>query len=280
MITISGEKLVLIVLALSLVLMAGINIFSLLKAMPLLEREGEDIAAIREATLATRKLVDRLIEKLEFLAKSGEEAASWAEQLEDPLQGICADALGGMDEGIAQTEALLRELDAIAESEWPAWRDDNQEKLHSLLAQLAQYRRQLQSLRIELDQARGTILNLRSSAPRPVLSAVQSAALQARNVAIESELWQLRADRGRLMRELKQAEMALQEQQAATSDGETGADGRVAELEAQLQALRDENKHLEDLHNRTVLEKQFIEDAFVRLDDQLGLGKLPAPDGP
>ena len=48
--------------------------------------------------------------------------------------------------------------------------------------------------------------------------------------------------------------------------------GEIAELEAKVLELTSTTASLQALHERTMLEKKFIEDAFIRIDQQLGLG--------
>ena len=46
---------------------------------------------------------------------------------------------------------------------------------------------------------------------------------------------------------------------------------KIAQLEAKVLELTGAAASLQALHERTILEKKFIEDAFIRIDQQLGL---------
>lgn len=291
----SVEQVTIAVLGATLLVMAGVNVFALIKLIPLIDSEDKGIHEVKGLAENNNALIQKLIGKLEAIAASPDEQAAWAEKFEAPFQGISADALDGLDDSMAATEALLGELENLDESEWAAWNNANQMQIRNLLKTAESQRRRLESLRMELDQARATILNMRSAASRQAMGAMQAAALQAKNTTIEAELWSAKADRGRLLKELKETQKELQALQArqgaageATASGDalpagdaTELTARIAELEARVADLTSARASLQALHDRTVLEKKFIEDAFIRIDQQLGLStplEKPADD--
>ena len=283
----SIEQITFAILGATLLIMAGVNVFALMKLMPLIDSEDKGIHEARDLAEKNNELIQRLISKLEAISASPDEQAAWAEKFEAPFQNISTDALDGLDDSMASTEALLGELEHLEEADWAAWNSANQMQIRNLLKTQETQRRRLASLRMELDQARGTILNLRSNASRQAMGAMQAAALQAKNTTIEAELWSVKAERGRLLKDLKDAQKELQALQVRSSGGggdeglaEGGAEltgdsselqSKIAQLEAKVLELTGAAASLQALHERTILEKKFIEDAFIRIDQQLGL---------
>lgn len=280
----SVEHLSLVLLAVALLVMAAINVFALMKLMPLIDSEDKGIHEIKQIAETTHDLLQRLIGKIESMAKVPDESSAWIDQLDAPLQQISPDALDGIDESMAAAEGLLGDLDGLTADQWAEWQAANQLQIRALMKTQEAQRRRLAALRMELDQARGTILNLRSGASRGAQGALQAASLQAKNTTVEAELWSLKAERGRLQRDLKQMEKELQTLQAQTGGGTSdGGDddllARYQALEARIEELTDSNARLQALHDRTIKEKQFVEEAFIKLDEQLGLGNsLKQPD--
>lgn len=276
----SIEQMTFAVLGVTLLIMAGVNVFALMKLIPLID--GEDKGTNNDAKDLAEKnneLIQRLISKLEAIAASPDEQAAWAEKFEAPFQNISSEALDGIDESMVSAEALLGELENLEEGDWAAWNSANQMQIRNLLKTQETQRQRLASLRLELDQARGTILNMRSTASRQAMGAMQAAALQAKNTTIEAELWSVKAERGRLLKELKDVQKELQtlrSRDATAADGMEGDSSelqtKIAELEAKVLELTSTTASLQALHERTMLEKKFIEDAFIRIDQQLGLG--------
>lgn len=96
--------------------------------------------------------------------------------------------------------------------------------------------------------------------------------LEERNRQMEMLLAQVKADRTRALKELA----AMQQDGRLAMTAQVGQDAAYAqiqsersELESQCKALKDQLDRISALHERTLSEKHFVEDAFLKLDDHL-----------
>lgn len=174
------------------------------------------------------------------------------------------DSLAMLEQTGSGTEALLLDLQQAKVDDLSAWRDRNAERIAELTAQQKQLRGRVLSLQGLLSEANATILTLRSRTRRnPISDALGDGAASA-------ELQQARAENARLSSELSAAKANLQmlDERVATRElmlaeaGEqhekerAGRDAQIAELQAKIQSMQAS-------FDRTLVEKTFIEDAFL-----------------
>lgn len=270
------EQLPALILGLCLLAMAGINVFALLKLMQLIGAESKEVHDVQAASEKILKGIALLGEKLDQRMEEGG-ALLDVEQFEAPLQGISVEAIADIDQSLDAANTLLSELDNLQTGDdWNAWRAANDLQIKSLLKMHESQRRRLESLRMELDQARATILSLRAGASAKTISALQGAALNAKNTLIEAELWSLKAERGRMQQQLKLAQAEADSARAQLENvsqfaGEPSPDlsGKCAQLEARVAELESSQTALQGALDRARREQDFIEEAFVRLDTLL-----------
>ena len=97
----SIEQITFAILGATLLIMAGVNVFALMKLMPLIDSEDKGIHEARDLAEKNNELIQRLISKLEAISASPDEQAAWAEKFEAPFQNISTDALDGLDDSMA-----------------------------------------------------------------------------------------------------------------------------------------------------------------------------------
>lgn len=174
------------------------------------------------------------------------------------------ESLVQMEHAGSGTEALLLDLQQVEIAELSAWRDLNAERVTELIRQQKQLRGRVATLQGLLSEANATILTLRSRTRRnPISDALGDG-------ATSTELQQIRADNARLNSELSTAKANAQmlDERVATRElmlAEAGEqhDKERAALDAQIAELQAKIQSMQASFDRTLVEKTFIEDAFL-----------------
>lgn len=162
------------------------------------------------------------------------------------------------------TEALLLDLQQAKVDELSAWRDRNAERIAELMGQQKQLRGRVVSLQGLLSEANATILTLRSRTRRnPISDALGGSApnadlqqAHADNVRLNSELSAAKANVQMLDERIATRELMLAEASEQHEKERASRDAQIAELQAKIQTMQAS-------FDRTLVEKTFIEDAFL-----------------
>lgn len=257
----SSDNLLVLILVGCLLLMVLINVFMLIRFLPLIDAEH------RHAAVPSASGDD---------IPAAETDASWLDRMAGLFGAIPLDDLGEAGKSMEASAAILGDLAAVGNEQLAAWREANQQRVDSLLAE---HRRQHQSLiqmRDSLAQAQATINSLRGQAPRSAIAAAQVAALKAENAEHEVAIRLLTAERTQYQRELGATREKLESLRAEIPAGRQELEAanvrlqrEVGELRTATKMLEENNADLQATYERTIQEKLFVEEAFVKLDNYL-----------
>lgn len=254
----------LLLIVVCIFMLAAINIFLVLQLLKGVKDESAQLGKIVgqcQEIMAAQGTVKEMV------------AQSAGDGLDDHALGTLDEALSQSLDALAQadggTEALLEDLQQAAPDELAAWRDLNAERIEGLLAQQRQMRARVDSLQDLLANANATILNLRS---RPRRSSGGEA--QGDSKLVE-EVQQVRRNAARLNNELSAANANLQAltEKLATrelmlSEAAERHGQEKSALEAKIAALNEQIQSMQDSFDRTIVEKSFIEEAFLAIEER------------
>ncbi|HEX5358248.1 MAG TPA: hypothetical protein VFW93_18750 [Aquabacterium sp.] len=226
--------------------------------------------------------VDRLSDRLLDANKQASHANSQAINIsQDSLQKIAALTDSLTREGIEEHEGMMDEMRELLESlqrvdpdGYTAWRQDNQGKLDHTLTQRSHLATELEQVKIRLDEANIVINELRR-ANRLAEASTQSAEVLRQNMDQQQQL--LNRAKERAQKAEATANTLTQEVeklQAEVDHARHSAEKDIEDLRSQMEAITQERtilfNQLEELKNtmkRTLLEKDFIEDKLLDLDE-------------
>lgn len=167
------------------------------------------------------------------------------------------------DENSVSSAELFKELLAADSSQLSDWRGSHQERIQELLATSELQRRELSKMEEMLAQAQTTIRRLRHT---PQKQASES----------DQKTHALTAERARASRELdrvKNEMNSLQKKMQAEINEHSQANmifmQEMQQLQKEKSELETRYKDLEKTHQRTLQEKNMIEEAFIRIDNHL-----------
>lgn len=193
-------------------------------------------------------------------AADGEDGGQALFQLDAEIN----ESLAQLEQADGGAEALLLDLQQAKAEELSAWRDFNTERIAGLLTQQKQLHGRIVSLQNLLSEANASILTLRSRTRRtPLSDAVSDGAMnvelqEARKQAarLDSELSAAKANVQMLTERVATRELMLAEAGEQHEKERAALDAQIAELQAKLQGMQAS-------FDRTLVEKTFIEDAFL-----------------
>lgn len=266
MLTLSPDKLLPLILGASLLLVASINVYTLLHLLRRVDGGQRDTAIPGAPGSAM---------------PDAEADDSWLDGM-GRLFGL-VEPVGLSEAGAVMDQSLeiLDGLGAVRDEDLSTWRATHQQRIGSLLADHRQQRQKLLQMHDALVQARATISTLRGQAPRSAIIAAQLTALKALNARQEEAICQLTSDRTQYQWELRAAEQRHESRIEAEVTSRQALERTHALLLRELEALRDSsavleksNAELRATHERVMREKLFIEEAFIKLDE---CTSTPAP---
>jgi hypothetical protein len=248
-----------IILGLCLLLMGAVNIYTLLKLLPHIDAEDKHIGELSRLNAITQAAVEKLLASNTLSSASD---VAW-DQIDEPLQNLADIGIRSMHEVIGESKGILLELDGMSKDDFVAWRDANALRIQKLLATQEIQHRELEKTQTALDRARATILTLRSqpavagAGERRVALAKSAPSDVPSKVSPNGE----RESKEREINRLNQANTQLRE--------------NSVRLEQEKAHLRESLDKLQALHTRTLQEKNFVEEAFVRFDQNMETTKTP-----
>lgn len=226
--------------------------------------------------------VDRLSDRLLDANKQASQAGNQAVNIsQESLQKITALTDSLTREGIEEHEGMMGEMRELLESlqrvdpdGYTAWRQDNQGKLNQTLTQRSHIATELEQVKIRLDEANIVINELRR-ANRLAEASTQSAEVLRQNMDQQQQL--LNRAKERAQKAEASANTLTQEVEKLHTEVEhvrNSAEKDLDDLREQMDAITQERSvlfnQLEELKStmkRTLLEKDFIEDKLLDLDE-------------
>lgn len=248
-----------------------------------LMRQGTDelmgaAKRLHEMLSSVDRLSDRLIDANKLAGQANSQAINISQE---SLQKIAALTDSLTREGIEEHEGMMGEMRDLLESlqrvdpdGYTAWRQDNQGKLDQTLTQRSHLATELEQVKIRLDEANIVINELRR-ANRLAEASTQSAEVLRQNMDQQQQL--LNRAKERAQKAEATANTLTQEVeklQAEVDHARHVAEKDIEDLRSQMEAVAQERtilfNQLEELKNtmkRTLLEKDFIEDKLLDLDE-------------
>lgn len=256
-----------------ILMLAGVNLYMVMQQIRSPRSESSADTDGRKASLDYERHLEHVAGQLNLIQSALAELKAQTPAVTDDevdthalfqLDAELSDSLTQIEQTGGGTEALLLDLQQAKVAELSAWRDLNAERIAELISQQRQLRGRVATLQGLLSEANATILTLRSRTRRnPISDALGDGAANA-------ELQQARADNTRLSSELASAKANVQmlDERVATRElmlaeaGEQHDKERVA-LDAQIAELQAKIQSMQASFDRTLVEKTFIEDAFL-----------------
>lgn len=253
----------LLLIVVCIFMLAAINIFLVLQ---LLKGSRGDAAQLGNIVAQCQQIMAAQGAVKEMVAATADslEEATLSEL--DGALSASLDALADADQG---TRGLLEDLQQATPDDLAAWRDMNAERISELLAEQQLMQQRMASLQELLTNANATILNLRSRSRRG------EGTEPGNDNKLVEELQQVRRNAARLSTELNAAhanvqaltegvatrELMLAEAVERHSDERNALEARISILNAQVQSMQ-------DTFDRTIVEKSFIEEAFLAIEER------------
>lgn len=258
-----------------ILMLAGVNLYMVMQQIRNPRSEPSAETDGRKASLDYERHLEHVAGQLNLIQSALAELKTQAPTADGEEDEVDTHALFQLDaelnESLTQieqagggTEALLLDLQQAKVAELSAWRDLNADRITELISQQKQLRGRVATLQGLLSEANATILTLRSRTRRnPISDALGDGAANA-------ELQQTRADNARLSSELAstKANVQMLDERVATRElmlaeaGEQHEKERAA-LDAQIAELQAKIQSMQASFDRTLVEKTFIEDAFL-----------------
>lgn len=248
-----------------------------------LMRQGTDelmgaAKRLHEMLSSVDRLSDRLIDANKQAIHANNQQLNISQ---DSLQKIAALTDSLTREGIEEHEGMMDEMRELLESlqrvdpdGYTAWRQDNQGKLDHTLTQRSHLATELEQVKIRLDEANIVINELRR-ANRLAEASTQSAEVLRQNMDQQQQL--LNRAKERAQKAEATANTLTQEVEKLQSEvdhARHSAEKDIEDLRSQMNAITQERtilfNQLEELKStmkRTLLEKDFIEDKLLDLDE-------------
>lgn len=253
----------LLLIVVCIFMLAAINIFLVLQLL-----KGSRDEAIQLGNIVAQCQ--------QIMAEQGavkEIVAATADNLEEAtlseLDGALTESLDILTQTDLDTERLFEDMQQASPDDLVAWRDNNQDRINELLAQQKLMQQRMASLQDLLTNANATILNLRSRTHR------STATDSGTDSKLVEEMQQVRRNAARLSAELNAANANVQTLTEGVASGERMlADAtqrhsaEKAGLEATITMLTDQVQSMQDSFDRTIVEKSFIEEAFLAIEER------------
>lgn len=248
-----------------------------------LMRQGTDelmgaAKRLHEMLSTVDRLSDRLIEANKHASQTSNQSVNISHE---SLQKITALTDSLTREGIEEHEGMMNDMRELLESlqrvdpdGYSAWRHDNEGKIDHTLTQRSHLHTELEQVKIRLEEANIVINELRR-ANRLAEASTQSAEVLRQNMDQQQQL--LNRAKERAQKAEAHANTLTNEVEKLQSEVDHvrhAAEKDIDDLREQMNAITQERtllfNQLEELKNtmkRTLLEKDFIEDKLLDLDE-------------
>jgi DNA repair exonuclease SbcCD ATPase subunit len=271
-----------------LLMLGGIVAYLLYRLHHFLFDEGSGVMDVVMASKGTAEQLDKLSAQITALqekqaargANGGDEEDAWMDDLDIPFDSLPENVYADLLDSLQSAEQLFTGLETAGPDELAAWRDAHQVQIQRLIGANAGMRRELERVKDALDNAKATILNMKGSSARQMMMVTQASSLKARNEKLERQLSDHLSEKSHLEREIRIAEKEIellrnsvteQDKLLATNSQLMTERNR---LENEKVALEASSAQLQSMYERTIREKKFIEEAFVRLESPRELRRL------
>jgi hypothetical protein len=193
--------------------------------------------------------------------------------LSDMLSELSEFSIEPLDLALSNSMQLVSDINGLEQQQYPQWKQDNQHELSALLAKRDELETQLGDFKDKLARSHKLVTTLHGQNREMIAKVGKVSNLQSRQQQLNQELSQLREEHSLASKELRSAKRSLQD---ANIQLQQQRQEHEAEHQAQVllqEHLRKECDHLmKQLEGeravmvRTLVEKDFIETAFIETD--------------
>lgn len=233
---------------------------------------------LRDMLQAVDRLSDRLIDANKSVNQSANRPIDISpeslEKIAALTDSLTREGIEEHEQIVAEMRKLLESIQAIQPEGYPAWRQEHQGKLDQTLLQRSHLSTELEQVKIRLDEANIVINELRR-ANRLAEASTQSADVLRQNMDQQQQL--LNRAKERAQKAEATANTLTQEVDKLNNEVKQARNAAAKDLEdlhEQMKAITQERatlfSQLEELKStmkRTLLEKDFIEDKLLDLDE-------------
>lgn len=238
---------------------------------------------VKDMLQAVDRLCDRLIDANKLAIQNGQMLNISSEHLEKIAaltDSLSSDRVEAYESILGDMRQLLESLYSVKPEGYPQWRQEHQGKLDQAMNQRSHLNTELEQVKIRLDEANVVISELRR-ANRLAEASTQSADVLRQNMEQQQQLLNRAKERAQkaeatvntLTQEMEkvQAEAAHLRQSAVRDLDDVREQMNVVEQERAK--LFQQLEELKGTMHRTLLEKNFIEDKLLDLDEAARLAK-------
>lgn len=193
--------------------------------------------------------------------------------LSDMLSELSSISIDPLEQAIDSSMHLISGLDGLDAQQYPQWQHDHQQEISTLLAQRNELETQLNEFKTKLDRSHKLVTTLHGQNRQMSAKTGKISNLQVRQQQLADDLSELRRQNEQASKELRHSHRTLQDAKLQLQEQRTQHE---VEHESQMllqKHLRQETEQLlQQLENeravlsRTLVEKDFIESAFIDND--------------
>jgi chromosome segregation ATPase len=193
--------------------------------------------------------------------------------LSDMLSELSAISIDPLDQALGSSLQLVADINGLDQQQYPQWKEEHQNEITSLLAQRDELEGQLSEFKTKLDRAHKLVTTLHAQNRQMTAKVGKVSSLQARQQQLNDELSQLRQQNEQASKELRNSKRTLQDANLQLQEQRQQHEAEHASQMRLQQHLRETTEQLQQqlegeraVLSRTLVEKDFIETAFIDTD--------------
>ena len=193
--------------------------------------------------------------------------------LSDMLSELSAISIDPLDQALGSSLQLVADIDGLDPQHYPQWKHEHQREITALLAQRDELEAQLGEFKTKLDRSHKLVTTLHGQNRQMTAKIGKVSSLQARQQQLNDELSQLRQQNEQASKELRNSKRTLQDANLQMQEQRQQHEAEHASQMRLQQHLRETTEQLQQqlegeraVLSRTLVEKDFIETAFIDTD--------------
>ena len=193
--------------------------------------------------------------------------------LSDMLSELSSISIDPLEQAIDSSMHLVSGLDGLDAQQYPQWQHDHQQEISTLLAQRNELETQLSEFKTKLDRSHKLVTTLHGQNRQMSAKTGKISNLQVRQQQLADDLSELRRQNEQASKELRHSHRTLQDAKLQLQEQRTQHEVKHESQMLLQKHLRQETEQLlQQLENeravlsRTLVEKDFIESAFIDND--------------
>jgi DNA repair exonuclease SbcCD ATPase subunit len=193
--------------------------------------------------------------------------------LSDMLSELSSISIDPLEQAFGNSMLLVEGLNGLDPQQYPQWQQDHQREITSLLAQRNELEAQIGEFKTKLDRSHKLVTTLHGQNRQMTAKTGKISNLQARQQQLADDLSELRRQNEQASKELRQSKRTLQDANLQLQEQRQQHEVEHASQKLLQKHLRQETEQLlQQLENeravlsRTLVEKDFIESAFIDTD--------------